>query len=192
MSVGGGGPEKQEATAQERALATRAAKDWNDYTTRFTPALKAFRSRLSDKDGAVQTGKADASNLAAKAFGGGDTALVAKGLRQGAAPSSGRTVLGLADKADGFATTAGRGSYAAETAADDRELRGLIKLAAHGRGLADENSMALTRIGNQQTAADAENLSRKMSRDQFLSRSVGQGLGAAASGLNLKGLWKES
>jgi len=181
---------KQKASAREKALAERAAREWNDYVTRFAPAEDALLAKLRDTEGAIERGRAEAGKAAAEAFGGDDAAYMAGGLRVGQALNSGSSVLGLADRVHGLAGAAGQGAAGAERAAKERELKGLLKMAAFGRGLADDSTLSLARAGREETTAASENMFRKIDRGMWLQRGLGQAVGAGVAGLDLRKKWE--
>lgn len=150
MSLGGGGGEP-DPTAEERALARKGAKDWNRYVRDILPTTDVVeenvRADAADR-AAIHRGLSDAAQ-------GGSAASMDQLARQ-VPLSSGTAAMNLQrqsnDRAAGLAT----GLNESERNLADREVRGLISLAASGRDLEGEAVSSLAQAGSDATQLAAQ------------------------------------
>lgn len=136
---------KPKVTQQERALAERGAREFNDYLQRYVPAEDAFLDATAVSDQAVGAQQGMAHADAAMAH--------AQYRNTGERPGSGRSNLHVADAARGLGEASGLGQAVAEQGVHDRDLAGRMKMTAFGRGLSDQSSVGLRDSG--QRASDA-------------------------------------
>lgn len=156
MSMGGGGG-SQEATAEETALAERSATEFNDYQERFVPFENEYIEKISglDSEGRKEELAGMANADATQAFAGVDKATVSKGLATGAGVGSGKTVMNMGDNSIAHADAMGEGMGMSAHTINDNKTKGLLKIAKHGRGLADTSMLGLSSGAKQAQALSA-------------------------------------
>lgn len=176
---GGGGTPKP--TEEEKALAKDSAIAYNDYQQRFVPLENEYISRFRATDGDLATQKGIGSADTYQAAHGGDTAAVQRGMGAGVGATSGRSIMARADIASARGGTAGEVIAARELDRKDMELRGLLKMSAFGRDLADTNRLATANLADQKTQASIAKLNSKMKEQAAYGEAAGSLAGMATS-----------
>lgn len=204
-------PKKAAATAEERALAERAVGEQNDFVTRGVPLADKFRELTADPTaGRRLAGQANAQ--VAEAFAGAEQRGLEGVLGAGGGIGSGAALSALSLPGLKMASARGVGTGQALQMAEDRGLKGLMKLSAFGRGIADTSSVGLRSAAQDSTQAaidaaqrntqnyisklDALNTAVGYAGGQYLNK-VGQGIEAKRkdnpkykAGLSDLNIWK--
>lgn len=143
-------PKTPKATEQEKALAERGANEFNDFVTRGVPIARKFSDLITNPRHAARlAGQANAE--VAQAFAGEDAEGFQTALASGGVPGSGSTVTALTLPSVKQASASGLATGRSVQAAKDRELTGLRKAAAFGRGVADTSSVGLRSAADTRT-----------------------------------------
>lgn len=182
---GGGGSKTPKPTDAERALAERGAREWNRNVMAFVPVAEQFardvRTDAGDRASLMRTASHAAAGQAASAAG--DRGLFAQSFQAGLSPGAGRNIMGIADASNRYAAGLGTALASAEPGLQERETRGLLKVAAIGRGLADHSQAGLTEVGRRATESAISRSQRKIAESQALTSAIsglaGAGVGAA-------------
>lgn len=184
-SGGGGGQQQQQApTPQEHALAETGAKEFNRYVDAFVPATADYIDATSSKESdRLSLASGIAGEVAKTTAGRGtDAGLTGAGLRSGLSPSSGRIALGVSDASRGFTTGVAKGVASLRPALLDREVKGVQKIVASGRGLADQSTAGLASAGRlslSSAMSEADAAYAKKQADLGLRQGIVSGLATA-------------
>jgi hypothetical protein len=154
-------PKTTGPTDQERAAAELGVNQWNDYQERYVPLENQYIQQMQNmpSKGAELAGIANAD------------------VWQQAKPLDTRAGLGaLKDSYLNTGTQLGLATSKAAQSASDTQLRGLLKMSAYGRGLADTSNNNLYSAGQTATqAAISQSKANQQSDDAWMG-----GLGLAA------------
>jgi hypothetical protein len=167
----GGSPDDPDPTTQEQALAEVAVKDWNDYKYRYIPVENQYLSRIRATPGDYNSVRGAAVADVQQAVGGQANKII------GQASNSKAGLLDLV-----LATGQARGNAAnqAQLARQTAELRGLSKMAAFGRGLADQSRVGLASTASGANAKNITDLQTDIDNTNMKLEAVGGGLGTYA------------
>lgn len=133
-------PKKPKPSAEEKALARNAAKDWNDYQQRFVPVENSFIAELTPDKGEVAQLRGRQAADIAQAQKGADASLVSASAAGGL--GAGRSVMARHSQSLGGAKARSGAVTGADTALRNRKLAGMMKMAAFGRGLNDSRQVS--------------------------------------------------
>lgn len=183
MSIGGGGgsADPPKPTEEEKALAERAAREWNDYIDRYIPLEDKAIELSSPKPGDIDRLRGEASATAALGLRGAHATAVNKNLQRGAGLGSAATATDLAEPSRVFGSAVGLGAAQAERAVKDRELAAKTKLTAFGRGLGDQSTLGLSRLGSDSTRARILEYKGDVEKDMQQTELLGTLAGVGAS-----------
>lgn len=148
-------PDKQKPTGEERALAKRGAREFNDYVKRYLPVEDKYLEKAKATDAVRQEQRGIANVEAALANKESRSTFGKATAKTGGAPSSGRSVLGTSGLSNAQGKGAGLGQDVADREVKDRELKSEMKMTAFGRGLADQSSTNLRSAGSRAQRAAA-------------------------------------
>lgn len=177
----GSKPKDPGPSAQEQALAQRAVAEWEDYKQRFAPRERQFRDLLTrGQDSKIAQLEGEAS--ASAAAGAVDEMRTARtgAILEGRNPNLAAAGLGLMQ-----ASATGQGASAAASAVKDRELKGLLKFSAFGRGLADQSNLGLRSAARDATQLALDKLRAEQTISGAQAGMLGNVLGGATAGLTL-------
>jgi hypothetical protein len=185
MGSTGSKPSDPAPTAEERALAGRAANEWNDYLERYVPLEdQAIAAAAYDPNKTARL-QGETSAMAALGTKGDVAAGVKRTLQTGAGLSGAMTRMAADDPTRAAASAGGLGAALAERSVRDRELQAKQKLTAFGRGLADQSTLGLSRLGQTRTEETLTNYKAKQAEKAAKMEAAGTALGFAASyGMN--------
>lgn len=176
---GGGGGGTPDPTPEERALAERGAREFNDFRERGVPLANKFISTVTDPAyGERIAGQTSAA--VADAFAGDMRAAVERGAATGASAGSAGAIMSAATGSLKHVSAAGLSAGKARLAAKDRALTGRIKMSAFGRGVGEDSSLGLRSRGldaTRESIAEAE-----ARTDRFVSGLEGLGTVAGYAG----------
>ena len=175
MGWGGSKPKDPKPTAQERALAEVAAKDWNDYQQRYVPVESQFVDRIRASEGDLASARGSAvADVEQAVAGAGDRIIGSGDATRGAAK------MGLADAAIAKGKARGAAVNEATLARENAELRGLSKMAAFGRGLADQSRVGLASVASGANQRNIDDLRTKIAEQNLLIEGIGGAVGTYA------------
>jgi len=159
-----GGPDKPKPTAKEKALAERAAQDWNRYQQLFKPVENALISdiRATEDKGDLVRGMA-ATNVGLKSTN------VLDQLSGGIQGQGGHGLKALTGMAATQGRAKGLGVAGAQQALETRELQGLVNMAGVGRNL---GAMSMQSLGQA-----ASNAARREIQDAQFKNRIDAGYG---------------
>jgi hypothetical protein len=194
MSIFGGDdkPSSSSGTQQsqyERALATRAATDWNDYVTRFAPVEDSVVRLTSNTDARRRRAMDDAASTAIVQSGWGSRG-VADAVAAGRAANTGATTRETISKANVYRRGLGAAAGAVEPALYEMKQRGRLKVAANLRGLQDAATISMGQLAQDATRNAITDAQSDMARrNAWLEAGFGAaGMAAAANFPSLKGI----
>lgn len=164
-------PDTPGPTAQERALAKRAAREWNDYVDRYIPLENEFIERTKATDDVVASLRGAANADTNMAYGEAE-----RNARR--EPGSGRDTAGVMRRATARDKASGLAQAFSQQAAHDREQKARVKISAFGRGLADQSTMSLGSQASRATEAALQEFEQDVARDNQLTQAALYGLGA--------------
>lgn len=159
-------PEKTPPTEQERSLAERGANEWNDYQQRFVPLESSFTRQIQ----AMPEKSAD--------MAGSATATMWQ--EMGTLPG-GTKLSGLVKAYNGQSEGLAMAASTAARGGEDAKIRGLLKMATYGRGLADQSSSALSSLADSATRAAIANTSAVNTRKDAITTAFGTAGGIAGN-----------
>lgn len=173
-----GGPGKTKATAQEKALAGNAVHRFNEHRANFVPMEDSFIASLKASDGQRDMHVGEAISDVQQAMKGKDQAVVNASKGQA---GQGKSVMARADLSR--KTGAARADVEAGTDANlrTREMKGLTKMAAFGRGLQDMNSVSLGDAASTSTSNALSKLDTKVKGNAATVSALGTFAGTAMS-----------
>lgn len=179
MSIGGSKEKTPDPTASERALASRAVNEWNDYITRYVPIENRYIQQIQNN----KYEKRDAKGMAAAEAAIQTAGQEREAIRGGANPYE------LQQTYDDKARARGLGVASAETAADMQQQRELQRVVTFGRNLADDSKRGLTSaVQDDLRGLQAENEAYWQLRAARRS-AAGKIAGTAAFGARKAGLF---
>jgi hypothetical protein len=171
--MSGGGAPEVEITAAERALSRDAAEKYNDYQQNFVPLENSFIAQLTPTKGEAQAQRGAATSDVAQSAKGTDQKIVAGSKGAG---GQGKSIIARAGVSTRTGTARGEAVTGMDRAMRNKELSGLTKMAAFGRGLQDQNSTSL-----RSAASDASSMAiNKANIEAQDDRGLGTLVGAAA------------
>lgn len=173
---GGNSKDKPKPTDQERALADVAARDWDRYKASYVPAENQYVSRLRATPGDFAAARGAAIADVEQATAGAASRIIGAG-----DISSGRSQMALADLYATKGTARGAAVNQAQLARENVELRGLSKMAAFGRGLADQSRVGLASTAAEANQKNIDELRNKISEQNALLEGA-SGLAGAYAG----------
>lgn len=180
MGSTGSKPKDPGPTAEERALASRAANEWNDYIARYVPLEDlALKQAAYDPKKTLQL-RGESVAMAAIGTKGEAGANVKRTLQTGAGLSSAMTRAAAEDPVLAQASASGLGAALAEQAVQDRSLQARQKLTAFGRGLSDQSSLGLSQLGRTRTEEALTKYKAKQTEKAAKMEAVGTAIGFAA------------
>lgn len=159
-------PEKTPPSAQERSLAERGANEWNDYQQRFVPIESSFARQLQ----AMPEKSADMAGAATASMW----------QEMGTLPG-GTKLGGLVKAYNGQSEGLAMAASAAARGGEDAKIRGLLKMASYGRGLADQSTQSLSSLADSATRAAIANTSAKNARTDAVTTGLGTAVGAGTN-----------
>jgi len=174
----GGGSVDTEPTQVEREGARRAAALWNDFVDRFAPVQDKLIERIRVTEDARSGGRAEAVAAAGRRFL--PSALQGRNAAGGVAASSGANVRDVIAENSARRRGLSAGVASVEPRLVDRELRGRLSVAASGRGLRDQASLALRRRARDRTVAEINEAFNDLETKQSFISAASTGLGAFA------------
>lgn len=181
MSLGSK-PKKQGPTAEEKALAERAAREHNDYIARYAPREQQFRDLLTkNRTSKIARLEGQANAVAAKAGGEEAEAAAADAIARGDSP-----VMGLSKAMTTHASAGGVGGAGATHAVTEQERKGLTKFAASGRKVADQSNLGLKTAATNATELALAKLRAKQAVSDAKAGLAGTVVGATTAGIGLK------
>lgn len=164
-------------TPAERQLAESGAKKFNDHQDNFVPLENSFISSLKATGGETVAQRGVGTADVAQATKGTDQKLVAAAKGQA---GQGKSVIARSKLSDAVGQGRGQAAAGADKSIRDREITGLTKMSAFGRGLQDLNSVSLQERASQQTSLAISNINREVAGDQNLSAGIGTAIGTFA------------
>ena len=172
-----GGPEKPKPTKQERALAERAAADWNRYVGEFIPLENRIINDIQNSEKYTNEMRGMAAT---------DVGLQATGQLDNASGSIGgqsaKGVRALTNLASQQGAAKGAAIAGADSAIRDREMRGLASLSGFGRGLSGLNTSALSQSASNAAARSLNqyqfDAQLKNNYGNMAGQVVGMGIGS--------------
>lgn len=177
--------QQQGPTPQEHALAETGAKEFNRFADAFLPATADYIDATSSKESdRLSLASGIAGEVAKTTAGRGtDAALIGGGLRSGLSPSSGRATVAVSDASRAFASGVSGGLAALRPKLLDREVKGVQKVVASGRGLADTSTAGLASAGRM-AASEALSKADAAFTEKQASMGLRQGIisGLASAG----------
>lgn len=151
MSLGGSDkPSSSTGTQQtqyERALAEKAAADWNDYVTRFPMVEDTITRLTSNTAQRRQRAMADASAIGMEQSGFGARAVA----DSGRPANSGPVMRDMTDRANVFRRGLGAAAGATEPALYEMKQRGRLSVASSLRGLEDAAQLSMGQLAQDAT-----------------------------------------
>ena len=175
--MSGGGAPEVEITAQERALGRDAAEKYNDYQKNFVPLENSFIAQLTPTKGEAQAQTGAATSDVAQAAKGADQKIVAGSSGQS---GQGKSILARAGVSTRTGTARGEAVVGVDAALRDKELSGLTKMAAFGRGLQDQNSVSLRSAASDASSMAINKANNEAKEDEGLATLVGTAVGTYA------------
>lgn len=167
-------------TEEERALVEVAVARWNDYQTRLKPFEDQYMQMVQKTPGDHAKARGEAASAVTQAFDPVRRQAEQEAFASGAAPGSGRHVMGTGAVAADEAAVRGVGVGEAHGAVQAQHLQGLQNVVRLGQGQSD---LAYAGLGQsaQHAAVDATNRAamagqRRASTNQFLGNLAGAGL----------------
>lgn len=173
MSVGGGGG-KTGPTEAERGLAARGAMDFNTAMEVVLPTTSALKQRLNQTGAERERAGSEASIAAATATGGDAQGRVSEG-------GSGKMVSRVGDLSDTVSSSVGQGMAAAGQELDNKKVKGDLRLAKAGRGIATEGTRMLGDLARSKTNEALAKSKAEFTREQSILDTAGTITGAAAA-----------
>jgi len=173
---GGGAPEVG-PTAEERALAIDGVEKYNDYQQNFVPLENSFIAQLTPSKGEENAQTGAATSDVAQASKGVDQKVVAGSKGQS---GQGKSIIARAGLSDRTGAARGEAAVGIDKALRDRELGGLTKMSAFGRGLQDMNSVTLRNAGQRASSEAINKANVEAQNDSGLATLVGSALGTYA------------
>lgn len=179
--MSGGGPKKEKATEQEKALTQVSAAQWNDYATRFAPLNDELLERVKSTDGK----RSQASGVAAADVEQAAMGRTAKGLAganaRGATTGSGAQVMDLTKAGVAKGKARGLAQAAAVQGVDDNELMAKRKMASFGRELSDDTHLSFEAGAKRAAAEQIHQMKLDADQSEFMT-GMAMELGGAAIG----------
>ena len=173
---GGGGAKTPKATAQEKALATDAVIKFNDHQRKFVPLEDSFIASLEASKGERRSARGTVASDVAQATGSADRGIVA-GSR--GADAQGKSVLARAGVSSAAGIARGEAVGGANAALRTREMTGLQKMTAFGRGLQDMNSLSLGDASRTASGDAISKLNTKVTNRGTMMDGLGNFAGTA-------------
>ena len=173
-------PPKQQATAQERALAEVSQAQWDDYKARFRPAEVALAKDAELTQGEIARVQGEVSADTEAAFKGLTRATIASGEAAGADVSSGKSKLALAANAAAKGTAKGVGQSVAKTGAEIDSQGRRVQIAGFGRGIATDVTRNLSRGAQRATSAALQASDARFQKTLSINSTISTVAGAAA------------
>lgn len=182
---GGGGGKDGKPTAGEKALAVKGANDFNYYQNKFVPLENSFISSLestgADRRRLGGQGVADV----AQQVKGADRAIVNGTLsKMGTGLEAGRSVMQRAGLRQAEAEPRADAVTGAREASRARELDGMQKMVAFGRGLSDSASLNARNRASNEASAAASKLQNQLDRSDQNMEVLGAAVGGIGSSWN--------
>jgi hypothetical protein len=174
--LGGGAPKAPEASAQEVALGKNAVTRFNQHQQTFVPLEDSFIASLTPTAGEVDQTRGIATSDVAQAMKGADQGIVSG---SGGQAGQGKSILARAGVATQAGIARGEAATGADAALKDREMKGLTKLSAFGRGLQDMNRVSLTDAAKSSTHAAIDKLNNKVRNQGSSLDAAGTFMGSA-------------
>jgi len=175
--MSGGGAPTIKPTAEEKALAIDAVEKYNDYQQNFVPLENSFIAQLTPSKGEANAQTGAATSDVAQASKGVDQKVVAGSKGQS---GQGKSIIARAGLAERTGTARGEAAVGIDKALRDRELGGLTKMSAFGRGLQDMNSVTLRNAGQRASSEAINKANVEAQNDSGLATLVGSALGTYA------------
>lgn len=169
------GDNTPEPTAQERALAKQGAQEWNRFATDIVPVADVVErnTKATDSDTATIS-----RGLTSSALGG--SAGQARKIMRSTPTSVGAAAMGLQSTSDQASAAIGAGSARGETKLLDRETRGLMSLAATGRGVKANATESLAQSGAEAMELANAKASNERAIQQGIVSGISSGVGIAS------------
>lgn len=181
MGSTGSKPKDPGPTAEERALANRAANEWNDYLQRYVPLEDQAIALSEYNPDTVARLQGETSAMAAFGTKGQTQQNIKQSLQSGAGLGSAMTRLGADEPVLAQASAGGLGAALAERSVRDRELQAKQKLTAFGRGLADQSTLGLSQHARTRTETALSKYQAKQNDRNSRLGAVGTALGFATA-----------
>ena len=175
-SLFGGGAEEVKPTRAEKNLAVSAAKKINDRFENFVPMEDSFISQLTPTQGERTALRGRGVSDVQQATKGGDQNLVRT---SGGQAGQGSTVIKRARLADARGGAVGESTAGADASLRARQIGGLTKMAAFGRGLQDQNSVSLRSAATSATSSALSKLDKSVTDRGTLISGIGTFAGSA-------------
>lgn len=166
-----------EPTQAETALAADAAEKFNEHQQNFVPLEDSFIAQLKATDGETTQQKGIGVADVAQHAAGGDQAIVKASKGQA---GQGKSVIARSKLGDAIGVGRGTAAGGAEKGLRDREIAGLTKMSAFGRGLQDLNSVSLQSAAANQTKMAISDVDRQVAKDTNMAAGLGAAIGTFA------------
>ena len=164
-----GGGDGQDVTSEEKALAAKGAKDWNRYVRDIVPVSDVYADQIeADDSAAASVDRGVVNNVRNGGFADGLESAATNNLS-----SPGAMAMQMQDRNNSADAAVAKGSVRGATQLMDREQRGLLSLAASGRGVRNNGTKTLASAGQ-----DAQRLAAAEAQND---RAISQGLMSGAA-----------
>ena len=178
----GKGPEKAPVTEQQRALASIAAEQYNNYMTTYRPFEQKY---VADATG-------DASTRTAKVAGraGADVAQAAgSAIRPGMDPTSGAAFSAATSNAN--PTAKSKAVVKGGMAVDNQQISAMQGIVNMGQGKAATTQAGMSALASGASNQAINDARLKINDRAFTANTVGAAIGAAAGQAKSDGLFKD-
>ena len=177
----GKGPEEAPITEQQKALATIAAEQFNNYMTTYRPFETRYAADVmgdTSSRTAKVTGRANAD--VAQAMG--------SAIKPGVDPASGRAFSAIASNAP--ATAKSKAIVTGKQAVENQQINAMQGLVNMGQGKAATTQAGMSDLASNAAGRAINDARLRVSDDAFTRNTVGSAIGGAAGALKSAGAFE--